>query len=85
MRRRILQLLDSVDFSQEFPPPLRLDTFEPAGVEQTILGCEEKNEQGMALCNLQLLHRILMDQLNRHGASGSVVGQRSRVEHVRIL
>eukprot|EP00057_Strongylocentrotus_purpuratus_P025366 XP_011679840.1 PREDICTED: nuclear pore complex protein Nup205 [Strongylocentrotus purpuratus] len=80
MRRRILQLLDSVDFSQAFPIPLRLESFEPSGVEQTILNCEEKNEYGVLLCNLRLLHHILMDQLNRHGASGSVAGQRSRVE-----
>nr|XP_054774519.1 nuclear pore complex protein Nup205-like [Lytechinus pictus] len=80
MRRRILQLLDSVEFCQTFPAPLRLESFEPSGVEQTILNCEEKNEYGVLLCNLRLLHHILVDQLNRHGASGSVVGQRSRVE-----
>ncbi|XP_072164969.1 nuclear pore complex protein Nup205-like [Diadema setosum] len=80
MRRKILQLLDSVHFSQEVPSPLRLDTFEPAGVEETIVHCQQKNEYGVVLCNLRLLHSILMDQLNRHGSSGSVVGQRSRVE-----
>ncbi|XP_007951107.1 nuclear pore complex protein Nup205 [Orycteropus afer afer] len=64
VRRKILSILDSVDFSQEIPEPLQLDFFDRAQVEQVIANCEHKNLRGQTVCNVKLLHRVLVAEVN---------------------
>lgn len=64
VRRKILSILDSIDFSQEIPEPLQLDFFDRAQIEQVIANCEHKNLQGQTVCNVKLLHRVLVAEVN---------------------
>ncbi|XP_016130113.1 nuclear pore complex protein Nup205 isoform X2 [Sinocyclocheilus grahami] len=64
VRRRLLSVLDSIDFSQEAPELLQLDFFERAQIEQVITNCEHVNEQGHTVCNVKLLHRVLVAEIN---------------------
>lgn len=54
MRRKILSILDSIDFSQEIPEPLQLDFFDRAQIEQVIANCEHKNARGQVICNVKV-------------------------------
>ncbi len=54
VRRRLLSVLDSIDFSQEAPELLQLDFFERAQIEQVITNCEHVNEQGHTVCNVKV-------------------------------
>ncbi|XP_052008262.1 nuclear pore complex protein Nup205 isoform X2 [Xyrauchen texanus] len=64
VRRRLLSVLDAIDFSQEAPELLQLDFFERAQIEQVITNCEHVNEQGHTVCNVKLLHRVLVAEIN---------------------
>ncbi|XP_065139571.1 nuclear pore complex protein Nup205 [Paramisgurnus dabryanus] len=64
VRRRLLSVLDAIDFSQESPELLQLDFFERAMIEQVITNCEHVNEQGHTVCNVKLLHRVLLAEIN---------------------
>uniref|UniRef100_A0A8C2BGC4 Nucleoporin 205 n=1 Tax=Cyprinus carpio TaxID=7962 RepID=A0A8C2BGC4_CYPCA len=64
VRRRLLSILDAIDFSQEAPELLQLDFFERAQIEQVITNCEHVNEQGHTVCNVKLLHRVLVAEIN---------------------
>ncbi|XP_012877002.1 PREDICTED: nuclear pore complex protein Nup205 [Dipodomys ordii] len=55
VRRKILSILDSIDFSQEIPEPLQLDFFDRAQIEQVIANCEHKNLRGQTVCNVKIL------------------------------
>ncbi|XP_071834158.1 nuclear pore complex protein Nup205-like isoform X2 [Apostichopus japonicus] len=79
IRRKILSILDSIDLSLDVPGKLDLEVIDNAMAEQVIAGCETRNEQGVVLCNLKLLHRILTAELNNLQGS-SALGQRSRLE-----
>lgn len=66
MRRKLLSVLDGIDFSQDMPELLQLDFFERTQIEQVITNCEHVNEQGHTVCNvkvssetLQFLHDAL--------------------------
>lgn len=54
VRRKILSILDSIDFSQEIPEPLQLDFFDRAQIEQVIANCEHKNLRGQTVCNVKV-------------------------------
>lgn len=54
VRRKILSILDSIDFSQEIPEPLQLDFFDRAQIEQVIANCEHKNLRGQTICNVKV-------------------------------
>lgn len=54
MRRKILNILDSIDFSQDIPEPLQLDFFDRAQIEQVITNCEHKNARGQVVCNVKV-------------------------------
>lgn len=84
IRRKILSILDSIDLSLDVPGKLDLEVIDNAMAEQVIAGCETRNEQGVVLCNLKLLHRILTAELNNLQGS-SALGQRSRLEEVSSL
>uniref|UniRef100_A0A0N8ESW6 Nuclear pore complex protein Nup205 n=1 Tax=Heterocephalus glaber TaxID=10181 RepID=A0A0N8ESW6_HETGA len=64
VRRKILSILDSIDFSQEIPEPLQLDFFDRNQIEQVIANCEHKNVRGQTVCNVKLLHRVLVAEVN---------------------
>lgn len=54
MRRKLLSVLDSIDFSQDMPELLQLDFFERTQIEQVITNCEHVNEQGHTVCNVKV-------------------------------
>uniref|UniRef100_A0A8C3XL45 Nucleoporin 205 n=1 Tax=Chelydra serpentina TaxID=8475 RepID=A0A8C3XL45_CHESE len=64
VRRKILSILDSIDFSQEIPEPLQLDFFDRTQIEQVIANCEHKNARGQVICNVKYLHRVLVAEVN---------------------
>ncbi|XP_053478778.1 nuclear pore complex protein Nup205 [Ictalurus furcatus] len=64
VRRKLLSVLDAINFSQEVPEQLQLDFFERAQIEQVISNCEHVNEQGHTVCNVKLLHRVLVAEIN---------------------
>ncbi|RMC03256.1 hypothetical protein DUI87_20450 [Hirundo rustica rustica] len=64
VRRKILNILDSIDFSQDIPEPLQLDFFDWAQIEQVIANCEHKNARGQVVCNVKYVHRVLVAEVN---------------------
>ncbi|KAM6946237.1 nuclear pore complex protein Nup205 [Aplochiton taeniatus] len=64
VRRKLLSVLDAIDFSQDVPELLQLDYFERAQIEQVITNCEHVNEHGHTVCNVKLLHRVLVAEVN---------------------
>lgn len=54
VRRKILNILDSIDFSQDIPEPLQLDFFDRVQIEQVIANCEHKNARGQVVCNVKV-------------------------------
>jgi len=61
VRRKILSILDSIDFSQDIPEPLQLDFFDRVQIEQVIANCEHKNARGQVVCNVKV--RSLCSQI----------------------
>ncbi|XP_055955132.1 nuclear pore complex protein Nup205 [Patella vulgata] len=74
-RRKLLCLLDSVSFNQDYPEQLQLDFFDPKLIEQVISNCESKTENDVIYCEVRTLHRILMSELNNQQGS-LMAGQR---------
>ncbi|XP_041111407.1 nuclear pore complex protein Nup205 isoform X1 [Polyodon spathula] len=64
VRRKILSVLDSIDFSQEVPDLPQLDFFDRAQIEQVISNCEHTTEHGQTVCNIKLFHRVLVAEVN---------------------
>nr|XP_061812614.1 nuclear pore complex protein Nup205-like isoform X2 [Nerophis lumbriciformis] len=64
VRRKLLSVLDAIDFSQDMPELLQLDFFERTQIEQVISNCEHVNDQGHTVCNVKLLHRVLVAEVN---------------------
>ncbi|XP_037539378.1 nuclear pore complex protein Nup205 [Nematolebias whitei] len=64
VHRKLLSVLDEIDFSQDMPELLQLDFFERTQIEQVISNCEHVNEQGHTVCNVKLLHRVLVAEIN---------------------
>ncbi|KFQ27490.1 Nuclear pore complex protein Nup205, partial [Merops nubicus] len=64
VRRKILSILDSIDFSQDIPEPLQLDFFDRVQIEQVIANCEHKNARGQVVCNVKYLHKVLVAEVN---------------------
>uniref|UniRef100_A0A8D0CKF9 Nucleoporin 205 n=1 Tax=Scleropages formosus TaxID=113540 RepID=A0A8D0CKF9_SCLFO len=64
VRRKLLSVLDAISFSQEVPELLQLDFFERAQIEQVIANCEHVSEHGHTVCNVKLLHRVLVAEVN---------------------
>ena len=54
MRRKLLCVLDAIEFSQDIPDLLQLDFFERAQIELVITNCEHVNEQGHTVCNVKV-------------------------------
>ncbi|NWX99773.1 NU205 protein, partial [Nothoprocta ornata] len=64
VRRKILSILDSIDFGQDIPEPLQLDFFDRVQVEQVMAKCEQKNARGQVTCSTKHLHRVLIAEVN---------------------
>ncbi|KAL5010671.1 hypothetical protein ScPMuIL_012976 [Solemya velum] len=77
-RRKLLNILDSVEFNQPYPRQLELEFFDPRLIEKIISTTESKTEQGVMYSNLQLLHRILMNEVNNLQGS-TLAGQRPQI------
>lgn len=54
VRRKLLSVLDAIEFSQDIPELLQLDFFERTQIEQVISNCEHANEQGHTVCNVKV-------------------------------
>lgn len=54
VRRKLLSVLDAIEFSQNMPELLQLDFFERTQIEQVISNCEHVNEQGHTVCNVKV-------------------------------
>ena len=76
-RRKLLSILESIEFSQEVPPPLQMNYFDVAVTEKAIASCEQKSEDnGVMFCNVPVLHKLLMGEIS--GVQGTAtVGQRN--------
>lgn len=64
--RKISEILDSIDFTHEAPPPLHnvLNYFEPAATQAAITSCDESNSDSpFAYTNLRKLYRLLTTEL----------------------
>ncbi len=64
--RKISEILDSIDFTHEVPPPLQsvLNYFEPAATEAVITSCDESNSDSpFVYTNLRKLYKLLMTEL----------------------
>lgn len=64
--RKIMEFLDSIDFTHEVPAPLHsvLNYFEPAITEAVITSCDESSEDSPFLyTNLRRLYKRLMNEL----------------------
>ncbi|KAM6437649.1 nuclear pore complex protein Nup205 [Liasis olivaceus] len=64
VHRKILSILDSIDFNQEIPEPLQLDFFDRAQIEQVIANCENRSAHGPIICNVKHLHKVLIAEVN---------------------
>ncbi|KAJ8002888.1 hypothetical protein DPEC_G00163630 [Dallia pectoralis] len=64
VRRKLLSVLDAIEFSQDVPELLQLDFFERTQIEQVIANCEHVNDHGHTVCNVKLLHRVLVAEVN---------------------
>ncbi|XP_053575664.1 nuclear pore complex protein Nup205 [Bombina bombina] len=84
VRRKILSILDSIDFTQEIPEPLQLDFFDRSQIEQVIANCEHKNRRGQTVCNVKLLHRVLVAEVNALQGMAAI-GQRPLLMEYDIL
>lgn len=54
VRRKLLSVLDAINFSQDVPELLQLDFFERTQIEQVIANCEHVNEHGHTVCNVKV-------------------------------
>lgn len=60
VRRKLLSVLDTIEFSQDIPELLQLDFFERTQIEQVISNCEHVNEQGHTVCNVKVSPKSLL-------------------------
>ena len=82
-RRKILSLLDMIDFTQDYPPTLDLEFFNCGQIEQVISSCEQPAEGGVKYCDIRGLHQILVAELNN--LQGAMAGQRPHIMQVCII
>ncbi|KAF4020328.1 hypothetical protein G4228_012030, partial [Cervus hanglu yarkandensis] len=85
VRRKILSILDSIDFSQEIPEPLQLDFFDRAQIEQVIANCEHKNLRGQTVCNVKEISTILQYVVGRNKLLQCLHAKRHALESWRQL
>lgn len=76
-RRKLLAILESLEFTQDVPPPLQLNYFDASVTEKAIASCEQKAEDiSVMFCNVPVLHKLLMGEIT--GVQGNATaGQRN--------
>ncbi|XP_025098310.1 nuclear pore complex protein Nup205-like isoform X3 [Pomacea canaliculata] len=75
MRNKLLSLLDTVDFTHQFPPELQLTFFDPKMIEAVLSNHEVQDAEGVAYYDVRSLRRLLIAELdNQQGPMMS--GQR---------
>ncbi|GFS19080.1 nuclear pore complex protein Nup205-like, partial [Elysia marginata] len=86
MRNRLLGVLDTVSFEQQFPPPVSFTFFDRDQVEALVRSLEQRTREGVAYCDVRALRKVLLTELaNQQGPV--VAGQRPHImeEIQRIL
>ncbi|XP_062614762.1 nuclear pore complex protein Nup205-like, partial [Saccostrea cucullata] len=76
--RKLLGFLYEVDFSQRYPPTMKLEFLESSMIEQAIKSVETPTEQDILYCDVKRLHCLLMNELNNYHGN-IMVTQRPRV------
>ncbi|MGH0127994.1 UNVERIFIED_CONTAM: hypothetical protein FKN15_028574 [Acipenser sinensis] len=85
VRRKILSVLDSIDFSQEVPDLPQLDFFDRAQIEQVISNCEHSTEHGQTVCNIKEVNSILQHVVERNRMRQSLSAKRHTLQSWRNL
>ncbi|KAG1674320.1 Nuclear pore complex protein Nup205 [Nymphon striatum] len=85
VRRRLLSILDSLEFVQHYPSTPDWEYFDGAIIEQVFKNCEEIVTSEVKLINIQDVHHVLMTEINQlQGAAA--IGQRPMiVEEVQTI
>ncbi|CAI9734078.1 pore complex Nup205 [Octopus vulgaris] len=77
-RRKILRILDSLDFTQACPQRCPLQFFEENLIEDVIKSCCKRPKNGPAICDVKALRRVLIGEIsNLQGTT--LAGQRSLI------
>jgi len=63
-RNILMSLLASLSFEQRYPPNIDFQYFDYNAVEQLIGSCEEVNNNGLTLCNVNKLFKLFMNEIN---------------------
>uniref|UniRef100_T1JB70 Partial AB-hydrolase lipase domain-containing protein n=1 Tax=Strigamia maritima TaxID=126957 RepID=T1JB70_STRMM len=75
VRRKLLSILDAIDFTEHYPDPPQWEYFDPPSAELAISQCEKRQMNGLTVVNVLMLHQLLNRELNDlKGASA--LGQR---------
>ena len=84
-RNLVSFILSDLQLAQDYPTPLLSNMFDLSAIEQLISSCEEKSEEtGVILCDVKMLHRTIMTELN--GTQGmTAMGQRTEILKVTEL
>ncbi len=83
MRRKLLSILDSISFCQTYPEAIQLEFFEPSAIDRLILTCEQRGQAG-SFCNVKVLHKALMTELNNMQGATAGIGQRQVIVGVAM-
>ena len=82
MRNRLLGVLDTISFEQQFPPPVNFTFFDRDQVEALVRSLEQRTREGVAYCDVRALRRVLLTEL-AHQQGPMVAGQRPHIMEVR--
>uniref|UniRef100_UPI00358F7403 nuclear pore complex protein Nup205 isoform X2 n=1 Tax=Myxine glutinosa TaxID=7769 RepID=UPI00358F7403 len=74
--RKLVSVLEAIDFVQPFPEDLQLDILDRTQLEKVIESCEERSVHGASLCNVKKLKNIIMGEMNKLQGLGAI-GHRS--------
>ncbi|KAL4232887.1 hypothetical protein ACF0H5_007574 [Mactra antiquata] len=77
-RRRIMSLLDTIQFSQEYPDEVHFEFFDRQSIQHVVGSVERKDEEGVTYYDVKMLHRILVNELNNLQGT-TMAGQRQRI------
>ncbi|KAK3769775.1 hypothetical protein RRG08_046880 [Elysia crispata] len=85
MRNRLLGVLDTVSFEQQFPPAVSFTFFDRDQVEALVRSLEQRTREGVAYCDVRLLRKVLLTELaNQQGPM--VAGQRPHItEEIQLI
>ncbi|XP_052238587.1 LOW QUALITY PROTEIN: nuclear pore complex protein Nup205-like [Dreissena polymorpha] len=77
-RRRIMSILDTLSFHQQYPEHMNLEFFDTNLIQQVVGSTERKDEDGVTFYDVKTLHRILLNELNNLQGT-TMAGQRQRI------